>query len=63
MLSPIAKAITALVVSLVALILGDEAVKGIDVGTVEAIVVAVLTALGVYAVPNTGAPNRVRRVP
>ena len=60
MLGHVAKAITALVVVLVALLLGDETAKGLNVGTVEAIVVSVLTALGVWAVPNRG--GVVRRV-
>ena len=52
----IAKAIAAFVVVLVALIVGDEAAKGIDVGLVETLIVSLLTAVGVYAVPNAGTP-------
>lgn len=57
----IAKAVTAFVVVLLALFVGDEAAKGVDVGTLESVIIALLTSFGVWAVPNAGAPTR--RVP
>ena len=54
----IAKAVTAFVVVLLALFVGDEAAKGIDIGALESVVVALLTSFGVWAVPNAGTPTR-----
>lgn len=51
----IAKAITAFVLVLVFLVVGDEAAKNIDVGLLESTIIALLTSVGVYAVPNAGA--------
>lgn len=54
MLGYIAKAITALVVSGLIYWLGDvDLVNGMS-DDIEAIVLAILTSLGVFAVPNTG---------
>lgn len=58
MLAHVAKAITALIVVSVALFVGDETAKGMDVGLLEGGVVAILTALGVWAVPNRGGVRR-----
>lgn len=55
MISHIAKAITALVVVALALFVGDETAKGFDVSLLEGAIVSLLTAFGVWAVPNTGA--------
>lgn len=60
MLGHIAKAITAFIVVAVALFVGDEAAKGMNVDLLEGAVISILTALGVWAVPNAGAG--VRRV-
>lgn len=62
MLGYIAKALTALIISGLVYLIGDvDVVNGWN-DTIEAIVLAVLTALGVYAVPNAGAPARRARV-
>lgn len=53
----VAKAITAFVVVLVSLLLGDEVSKSIDVDTLQAAILALLAAIGVYAVPNAGTVN------
>lgn len=48
----IAKAITALIVTFVTLLIGREAAEGLDVTVIDAAVVSILTAIGVYVVPN-----------
>lgn len=55
----IAKAVTALVVVFVSLIVGREAAEGLDVTAPDAAIVSILTAIGVYAVPNA-AEKRIR---
>lgn len=55
----IAKAITAFIVVAVSLFVSDHAASGIDMDLLEGTIISILTALGVYAVPNSGA-RRVR---
>lgn len=54
----IAKAITALIVVFLTLIIGREAADGLDVTAVEAAVISILTAIGVYVVPNQPVAER-----
>lgn len=58
MLGYIAKAITAFVVSGLIYLIGDVDVVHSFGDELEAIILALLTALGVFAVPNQGAPTR-----
>lgn len=62
MLGYIAKAITAFIISGLVYLIGDVDVVHSAADEIEALILALLTALGVFAVPNTAPVARSRRI-